>query len=209
MASRLRWTPCGQQDVEVALGDVRAGVADLVGAPAACEGAFDLAGRAGVDADAPRLAGRPSARKTSSTSGSGFAFSANRSRNGSPVRASAGGARGRSPRSGPGRRRTAACRARAPAPRRRGRRSEGARQRCRARDEPTSGLTRRSPGGCGGRVLVRVRVRMAAASRSPASSGRGLPRRRRRTSRAIGRDDAAISAMAASKASGLRADGVR
>ena len=44
----------GEQDVEVALGDVRAGVADLVGAPAALDGALHLARRAGIDPDALR-----------------------------------------------------------------------------------------------------------------------------------------------------------
>ena len=47
-----------EQDVEVALGDVRAGVADLGRLPAALERAEDLAGRAGVDPDALRGAGR-------------------------------------------------------------------------------------------------------------------------------------------------------
>jgi len=41
----------GQDDVEIALGDVRAGVADLLGRPAALERAEDLARRAGVDPD--------------------------------------------------------------------------------------------------------------------------------------------------------------
>ena len=48
----------GEQDVEVALGDVRAGVADLVGAPAALHGALHLARRAGIDPDALRGPGR-------------------------------------------------------------------------------------------------------------------------------------------------------
>ena len=40
-----------QDRVEVALGQVRAGVADLLGRPAALDRALDLAGRAGVDPD--------------------------------------------------------------------------------------------------------------------------------------------------------------
>ena len=53
----------GEQDVEVALGDVRAGVADLVGAPAALDGALHLARRAGIDADALRGARRAESAK--------------------------------------------------------------------------------------------------------------------------------------------------
>ena len=53
-----------QQHVEVALGDVRAGVADLVGPPAALERAQHLAGRAGVDTDCAGLAGRAERRGT-------------------------------------------------------------------------------------------------------------------------------------------------
>ena len=51
----------GEQDVEIAFGDVRAGVADLVGQPAALDGALDLARRAGIDPDALRRAGRAEA----------------------------------------------------------------------------------------------------------------------------------------------------
>ncbi len=43
--------PVRQQHVEIALGDVRAGVADLVGPPAALERTQHLAGRARVDTD--------------------------------------------------------------------------------------------------------------------------------------------------------------
>ena len=48
----------GEQHVEVALGHVGAGVADLLGAPAALDRPLDLARRAGIDADALRAAGR-------------------------------------------------------------------------------------------------------------------------------------------------------
>ena len=48
----------GQEDVEVPLRDVRAGEADLLGRPAALEGAGHLAGRAGIDADDGREAPR-------------------------------------------------------------------------------------------------------------------------------------------------------
>ena len=51
----------GEEDVEVAFGDVRAGVADLVGPPAALDRALDLARRAGIDADALRRSGRAEA----------------------------------------------------------------------------------------------------------------------------------------------------
>ena len=47
-----------EQHVEVPLGDVRAGVADLVGAPAAFERAEDLARRARIDPDGVRRTGR-------------------------------------------------------------------------------------------------------------------------------------------------------
>jgi hypothetical protein len=40
--------------VEVAVGYVRARVADLVGSPPVLDGALDLAGRARIDADAVR-----------------------------------------------------------------------------------------------------------------------------------------------------------
>ena len=42
----------GEEDVEVAFGDVRAGVADLIGPPAAFQRALHLARRAGIDPDA-------------------------------------------------------------------------------------------------------------------------------------------------------------
>ena len=45
-----------EEHVEVALGDVRAGEADLLGSPAVLEGVEDLAGRARVDADGAGLA---------------------------------------------------------------------------------------------------------------------------------------------------------
>ena len=130
----------GQQDVEVTLGDVRAGVADLVGTPAAGQRPLHLARRAGIDPDAlrdsrprpgrgrprgPRGAGWPSSRTGRGTGA--------RSRRGPP------GAIGRSPRTGSGRTRTAASRARARASRRPGRRSAAdRRRRCRVPVAPTT-----------------------------------------------------------------------
>ena len=81
--------PVREQDVEVPFGDVRAGVADLVGAPAALERAQDLARRTGIDADAVRRAGRAERAEDPRTSGRGLALSANRRRYGSPDGANA------------------------------------------------------------------------------------------------------------------------
>ena len=79
----------GEDDVQVALGDVRAGVADLVGEEAALEGAGHLARRAGVDAHALGRARRAQAPEDGEDLGSGFAFIANRSRYGIPAVSSA------------------------------------------------------------------------------------------------------------------------
>ena len=107
-----------EQDVEVALGDVGAGVADLVGLPAVGEGVQDLAGRAGVDADAAGLAGPPEAAQDREDPrvGVGLEREPDDGTGRRPGRARPG-ARGRSRRGGRGRRRTAASRARGRGPR--------------------------------------------------------------------------------------------
>ena len=197
----------GEEDVEVALGDVRAGVADLVGAPAA----LDARARTspGEQASIPTLSGEPGAprpRNTSRTSGSGLALSANRTRNGRPVPAERVlEPRARSRRTAPGRRRTAACRARGRAPRRPRRRSAGAR---RAISSP--GRTHHGRGHAGRRRGARpvTRVRRGAVRLEPGVQRSGPSSTSTPNVSSRRREDAAISTIAASKASVLRADGV-
>ena len=218
IASRLSWIAVGEEDVEVALGDVRAGVADLVGPPAAGERALDLARRAGVDPDAVRRPGAPRPRKTARTSGSGLALSANRTRYGSPVRGERGLERaGRSRRTGAGRRRTAASRARGRGPRRPAGDRAAGRPRCRARGGPTTGAGAvtdacRSVRPAGQARMPRRghgRVRVRASDRTrPGSSGSGPSSTATPSASSSRLDAAAISAIAASNASALRADGL-
>ena len=156
-----------EQDVEVALGDVRAGVADLVGLPAAFERADDLAGRAGVDADALRGARRSEPADDPEDLGHRVGLErepeAKVQAGTVPARPGTGG---RSRHTGRGRRRTAACRGGAPAPRRPRRRSSAGRQRA------------SSPG----RLHHGAVVNDARPTVRPAGSG--LPRRRRPGDRA-------------------------
>ena len=159
----------GEQHVEVAFGDVRPGEADLVRTPAALQGALTSPGE---QASMPTLSGVPGAprpRNTSRTSGSGFALSAKRRRNGTRSSPGHPATRGRSRRTGPCHRRTAASRARARASRRRRRRSAAGRRRCRAPAGPTTGPRSRSG------VRVGVAVRWCAVG-CAASICRGLPR---------------------------------
>ena len=200
----------GQQHVEVPLGDVRAGVADLVGAPAALERAEDLARRAGVDPDrvrsnrarrapgtprGPRGVGWPSARTATGT-----AMPAGASCRLQPARVLGEPARGR--------RRTGASRAAAPAPRRRSPaivqppvdEPRGPSHPPRGRGVPG---TRRGPPGARQARGVRVGGGLAAVQRSgPSSTATPMASSMRREARAT-------STIAASNASLLRADGSR
>ncbi len=201
----------GEQHVEVALGHVGAGVADLVGPPAAVHGALDLARRAGVDADAvrrcrarrargrprgPRAAGWPSAR-------TGHRY-------GRPVRAraawSAAGILGE-----PGpvvdeqRRPVLAGERLGVRPTIRRRPSSSMSRPGRTHQGPVSHARRR----CVAADAVRRASRSGPRRRAPASSDPALPRRRRRASPAAGSRPLRSRRSPPRRPSALRADGTR
>ena len=193
----------GEQEVEVALGDVRAGVADLVGQPAALEGAVTSPGE---QASIPMLSGPPGVPRPGRSRGpraSGFALSAKRTRDGSRWGRTRRAAAGRSRRTACGRRRTGACRGRAPAPRRR-----WPTMRSRPSTDVEPGA---DPPGCvrsrsGGRCGWTCSPALAADAAHRGVHVRSLLDRDADRLHEMA-EAAAISAIAASNASVLRADG--
>ena len=196
-----------EQDVEVALGHVRAGVADLVRAPAARQRALDLAGRAGVDADALRGAGRAEPAEDLEDLGAWVRLEREPD-DGTGARSGRAlpGARGRSRRTGSGRRRSSGV----PCSRASASASSTDDPQPAVRDVETGpdppGRGGHAPScacGCGCVWLASLRP-LRSRPRLAASSGRDRPRRRRRPPPSSRADAAAISAIAPSNASALR-----
>ena len=158
-----------QEHVEVALGHVRAGVADLRRLPAVGERVVDLARRARVDPDAAGRPGRaePAQDREHARVGTGLEREAGHGPGRRPGRAPPA-ARGPSRAGGPGPRRTAACRACGRVPRGRRRRASAGRRR-----HPGPGAATRSARGRAAQATTRSSGDLGGAGAAGGGRGRG------------------------------------